>query len=121
MAKLPAGPLGPGGDEAGEPEKDQADESVSKAPEKPADFSLLLRTADPLDWLLMFLGALGAACTGAVQPWCVVGCSKGARLLGALVLGKSSALPWTPTARGLCRGCGVRLAWDRLHARCSHL
>ena len=38
----------------------------------------LLRTADALDWVLMTVGSIAAAATGAVQPWCAPARRRGA-------------------------------------------
>ena len=56
-----------GGDKAGTLPDGGA---VGSKPELAVPFSELLRTADALDWLLMLVGTVSAACTGAVQPWC---------------------------------------------------
>lgn len=49
-------------------------EKKASEKEKPADeavsFRELIRTADFLDWVLMFFGTVCAFATGAVQPWC---------------------------------------------------
>ena len=47
----------------------ESDKDEKKPEEVGVAFTELLRTADGLDWLLMFVGTVGAACTGAVQPW----------------------------------------------------